>query len=84
MPGQGAAVDLAETRKPAPAAAPRPAPASVPAASGAKPPETKPAKVQPVLLNKEEFANDPAIKAALEVFKATLIEVRAAAGEAAA
>ncbi len=51
----------------------------------AKPPETKPVKPAPMQLNKEEFANDPAIKAALEVFKATLIEVRApAVAEAAA
>ncbi len=55
-----------------PAAAPRPVPV-------AKPPEAKPAKPAPLQLNKEEFANDPAIKAALEIFKATLIEVRAPA-----
>ena len=71
----------AESRKPA--AAPRPAPTSPPPTPAAKPAESKPAKAQPVLLNKEEFANDPAIKAALEVFKATLIEVRAPAGESA-
>jgi DNA polymerase-3 subunit gamma/tau len=60
-----------ELSRPA-AAAPRPAPV-------AKPPEAKPAKPAPLQLNKEEFANDPAIKAALEIFKATLIEVRAPA-----
>lgn len=60
-----------ELSRPA-AAAPRPA-------TVAKPPEAKPAKPAPLQLNKEEFANDPAIKAALEIFKATLIEVRAAA-----
>ena len=59
-------------------------PAATATTPTAKPPESKPAKVQPVLLNKEEFANDPAIKAALEVFKATLIEVRAPASEGAA
>lgn len=74
----------AETRKTTPAPTSRPAPAATATTPAAKPPEAKPAKVQPVLLNKEEFANDPAIKAALEVFKATLIEVRAPAGEAAA
>ena len=42
-----------------------------------KPPEPKPAKPQPVRLNKEEFLNDPAIRAAIEVFRAQLIEVRA-------
>ena len=42
-----------------------------------KPPEAKPAKVQPSRLNKEEFLNDPAIRAAIEVFRAQLIEVRA-------
>ena len=41
-----------------------------------KPPEAKPAKVQPVRLNKEDFLNDPAIRAAIEVFRAQLIEVR--------
>jgi DNA polymerase-3 subunit gamma/tau len=60
-----------ELSRPA-AAAPRPVPV-------AKPPEAKPAKPAPLQLNKEEFANDPAIKAALEIFKATLIEVRAPA-----
>lgn len=84
VPVQVAAAQSAETRTPTPAAAPRTSPASAPAAPAARPPETKPAKVQPVLLNKEEFAKDPAIKAALEVFKATLIEVRAPGGEAAA
>jgi hypothetical protein len=51
------------------AAKPTPAP---------RPTEAKPAaKPQPVRLNKDEFLNDPLIKAALEVFRATLIEVRA-------
>jgi DNA polymerase-3 subunit gamma/tau len=51
------------------AAKPTPAP---------RPMEAKPAaKPQPVRLNKDEFLNDPLIKAALEVFRATLIEVRA-------
>ncbi len=31
----------------------------------------------PLLLSKEEFINDPAIKAALEIFKGQIIEVRA-------
>ena len=62
--------------RPAPAtSAPRPAPA-------AKPPEAKPAKVAPVQLDKEAFKNDPLIQAAVEIFKAQLIDVRAAGGEA--
>jgi DNA polymerase-3 subunit gamma/tau len=84
VPGRGAAAGLAETREPGAAAAPRPAQSPTPGAPAAKSPETNPAKVQPVLLDKEDFANDPAIRAALAVFKATLIEVRAPAGEAAA
>ncbi len=59
--------------KPA-AAAPRPAPA-------AKPPEPKPAKVAPVQLDKEAFKNDPLIQAAVEIFKAQLLEVRAPGAE---
>ncbi len=59
-----------EFRAAAPIARPAPAP---------KPPDVKPAKPVPLQLNKAEFADDPAIKAALEVFKATLIEVRAPA-----
>jgi hypothetical protein len=31
----------------------------------------------PVAFNKEEFKNDPLIKKALEVFKGTIVEVRA-------
>jgi DNA polymerase-3 subunit gamma/tau len=62
--------------KPAPAAAaPRPVPAT-------RPPEAKPAKVAPVQLDKEAFKNDPLIQAAVEIFKAQLIDVRAAGGEA--
>lgn len=41
-----------------------------------KPSEAKPAKAQPIRLNKEEFLNDPAIRAAIDVFRAQLIEVR--------
>jgi hypothetical protein len=42
-----------------------------------KPVEPKPAKAAPVQLNKDEFMNDPLIKQAVEIFKATLVEVRA-------
>jgi hypothetical protein len=41
--------------------------------------EEKPAKPQPMQLNKEEFINDPLIKDAIEVFKAQLIDVRVGA-----
>ncbi len=43
-----------------------------------KAPESKPRPAQPVLLNKEEFLNDPLVRQALEVFKGRIIEVRAA------
>jgi len=72
-----------------PVAAPVPAPAPKPAPLTAKAPGTpvksgdsstapladkKPA---PISLNKEEFKNDPLIQKALEVFKGTIVEVRA-------
>jgi DNA polymerase-3 subunit gamma/tau len=57
----------------APAAAP--ASASKPAASTPAPvAEKKPA---PFAFNKDEFKNDPLIKKALEIFKGTIVEVRA-------
>lgn len=56
--------------------------ASVVQRQAPKPSEAKPAKVQPIRLNKEEFLNDPAIRAAIDVFRAQLIEVRGP-GEAA-
>ncbi len=62
------AIDLAPT----PVPAPRPAPAA------SKPGETpKPAKPEPMKLNKEEFLADPLIQEAVAVFRAQLIEVRA-------
>lgn len=39
--------------------------------------ETKATKPAPVLLDKEDFKNDPLIKQALEIFKGQIIEVRA-------
>ncbi len=39
--------------------------------------EPKKEKVVPVILNKEDFQNDPLIKKALELFKGEIIEVRA-------
>jgi len=69
-----------ETPKTEPAARPR-ADARPKESSAAKP--EKPAKVQPVVLNKEEFLSDPAIREAMDVFRAQLIEVRAPADGAA-
>ncbi len=61
---------------PKPAAEPKPA---APAA-GTEPKSTKPAAPPPapvpMLLSKDEFINDPAIRAALEVFKGQIVEVR--------
>ena len=42
-------------------------------------PETKPAKVEPIKLNKDEYLADPLIQEAMSVFRAQLIEVRASA-----
>ena len=70
---------------PAPApAAPKPAPvnpakpadaAATPAAAPVAPPAEK--KTAPIAFNKEEFKNDPLIQKALEVFKGTIVDVRA-------
>lgn len=40
-------------------------------------PQRKAAAPAPMLLSKDEFINDPAIKAALEIFKGQIVEVRA-------
>lgn len=63
-----------EARPAAPPAKPTPAGASRPApiARAAEPP-----KPEPIQLNKEDFKNDPLIKRALEIFKGTIVEVRA-------
>jgi DNA polymerase-3 subunit gamma/tau len=52
-----------------------PAPASKTTASAPAPAVEK--KSAPVPFNKEEFKNDPLIKKALEIFKGTIVEVRA-------
>jgi DNA polymerase-3 subunit gamma/tau len=67
-------IRLVEGAAPPPVEVPKPAPIQ---RTAPKPPEAKPVKAQPVRLNKEEFLNDPAIRAAIEVFRAQLIEVRA-------
>ena len=65
-------------------AAPAPAPVAAkvaPATTVTKSVEAAPAaaekKTAPVAFNKDEFKNDPLIKKALEIFKGTIIEVRA-------
>jgi hypothetical protein len=45
-------------------------------AAEVKPPEAKPKAVAPILLNKDDFLNDPLIRQALEVFKGRIMEVR--------
>jgi DNA polymerase-3 subunit gamma/tau len=69
----------------APVVAPMPAPVAVqsitaapPATSVATPPApVAEKKSAPVAFNKDDFKNDPLIKKALEVFKGTIVEVRA-------
>jgi len=56
--------------KPAPTTASAKPVAAAPAASAEK-------KTAPIAFNKEEFKNDPLIKKALEIFKGTIVEVRA-------
>ena len=70
---------VAATPPPAPAA-PKPAPAaSAKPATAATAPEAAPVekKTAPIAFNKEEFKNDPLIQKALEVFKGTIVDVRA-------
>jgi DNA polymerase-3 subunit gamma/tau len=67
---------------PAPPAAPPEAPATkpgnaAPAPRAAAPAPPAPASARPVQLDPSEFKNDPLIKKALEVFKGTIVEVRA-------
>jgi DNA polymerase-3 subunit gamma/tau len=65
------------------AAAPAPAPVAARTTTAAKPVETTgpaPAaekKTAPIAFNKDEFKNDPLIQKALEIFKGTIVEVRA-------
>ena len=66
---------------PAPAATPAPAKSAAPAGAPAKPAPapTQPAKEKSasVPFNKDDFKNDPLIQKALEIFKGTIVEVRA-------
>jgi hypothetical protein len=66
------------------AAPAEPAPASVPAATPAPPlatakaaPAAKKDKPAPAAVNLDEFKKDPLIQKALEVFRGTIVEVRA-------
>jgi hypothetical protein len=63
------------------AAPPPPAPAAAKAATpSAKPVEVAPAaekKTASVAFSKDDFKNDPLIQKALEIFKGTIVEVRA-------
>jgi DNA polymerase-3 subunit gamma/tau len=57
-----------------------PVPAAKPATAPATPvsaPVAAEKKTAPVTFNKDEFKNDPLIKKALEIFKGTIVEVRA-------
>jgi DNA polymerase-3 subunit gamma/tau len=60
---------------PAPAAPKVPATAGKPVETAAVPPVEK--KTAPVAFNKDDFKNDPLIQKALEIFKGTIVEVRA-------
>jgi len=64
---------------PAPTLASTPAPPAAepaPAAAKPRPPSPSPAPGAPVLLSKDEFLNDPAIRMALDIFKGQIVEVR--------
>jgi len=65
--------------KPVEVAPPVPPVAKPPAASPVEKPAPASAekKSVPVAFNKDEFKNDPLIKKALEIFKGTIVEVRA-------
>jgi hypothetical protein len=63
-----------------PAAAPPVSAAPKNATTTVKPVEAIPAiekKAAPTAFNKDDFKNDPLIKKALEIFKGTIVEVRA-------
>ena len=72
--GWNRAVATAPTPTPAPAPAAKPAAAPVTLVSA---PAVAEKKTAPVSFNKEEFKNDPLIQKALEIFKGTIVEVRA-------
>jgi DNA polymerase-3 subunit gamma/tau len=61
----------------APTPAPAPAPAAKPATTSAAPVPPAEKKSAPVAFNKDDFKNDLLIQKALEIFKGTIVEVRA-------
>src|SRR6202789_1841667 len=67
---------VAAAPTPAPVAA-RTAPAANPIEAGAGPAPAAEKKTAPIAFNKDEFKNDPLIQKALEIFKGTIVEVRA-------
>jgi DNA polymerase III subunit gamma/tau len=68
---------VAATPPPAPIA-PKPVPVSAPTKSTeAAPSAPAEKKTAPVPFNKDDFKNDPLIQKALEIFKGTIVEVRA-------
>ena len=71
---RSAATPLTPTIPPTPALAAKPAAPATATATPAVSAEKKPA---PVAFNKDEFKNDPLIQKALEIFKGTIVEVRA-------
>jgi DNA polymerase-3 subunit gamma/tau len=73
---------MVPAQAPAPAKAAKPAAAPAAAAASSGPAEAAPApaaekKTAPVPFNKEDFKKDPLIQKALEIFKGTIVEVRA-------
>ena len=67
----------APTPAPAPVAATNPLAATPPKAGEVLPAPAAEKKAAPVAFDKEAFKNDPLIKRALEIFKGTIVEVRA-------
>jgi DNA polymerase III subunit gamma/tau len=65
--------------EPAPPAAPAAPKATAPATAKSAPAATLPAKDKPtsISFSKDDFKNDPLIQKALEIFKGTIVEVRA-------
>ena len=67
----------AEWVRPQAEAANPPAQPNLKTADGLATPPATSAKGEPAVLTKEDFKNDPLIKQALEIFKGTIVEVRA-------
>ena len=65
----------------APAETPQPAAAkaATPAAGAGAAPAPKKDKPTPIVMNEDDFKNDPLIKKALEIFKGQIVEIRTGA-----